>query len=81
MKKKLYLLLDSRAGILAANSAKDNMNDVDNNWKRYVLLASESKKEICHYANNEEYGANCIVADDSGYVYWEWYKNNKWKCK
>jgi hypothetical protein len=78
---KLYFLIDSRAGLLAADTEVGNLNHIDKDWGRYVLLASKSKKEICHEANQGNYGDNCIVADNSGYIYWEWFDGDKWNCK
>ena len=78
----LYLLLDSRAGTLCVDSEVTNINLVDEDWERYILLASKSKKEICHHANIGDYGENCIVANELGEVFWEWYmKDGKWICK
>ena len=43
---KLYLLLDSRAGILAVNSETDNMNDVDEDWKNIFYWQIKAKKKF-----------------------------------
>lgn len=80
-RKQLYLLLDSRAGLLIMGTGIMNMNDADECWDRYILIASKNPKEICDYANNENYGKNCIVADINGRVYWEWLSTGSWKPK
>ena len=81
MKKDfLYYLLDSRAGIAATDTSKTNLNDIDEDWERFILVADADKYEICEDANSGDYGANCIVANSKGYIFWEWYnEDGKWK--
>ena len=78
----LYLLIDSRGGLLCAENETNDLNKVDEDWERFILLASKSKKEICHHANIGDYGANCVVANGRGLIFWEWYKEDGcWYCK
>lgn len=77
----VYLLIDSRGGIACAKSDTNDLNKVDEDWERFILLASESKKEICHEANTGNYGANCVVANGNGQIFWEWFnEDGKWRC-
>jgi hypothetical protein len=79
--KPLYLLIDSRGGTKCAELCTNDMGKADENWERFILLSSESKKEICHHANVGDYGANCVVANEHGLIFWEWYSDKgKWNC-
>ena len=79
--KLLYLLLDSRAGMLAIAGDTVNMEDVDDDWGRFILVAYANPKSICRDANSGDYGENCIVADTTGHIYWEWFDKDGWKPK
>ena len=77
----LYLLIDSRGGTGCAELKTNDLTQFDEDWERYVLLASKSKKEICHHANIGDYGANCVVANEHGQIFWEWYhEDGRWRC-
>jgi len=79
--KPLYHLIDSRGGYAAAQMGTDDLNKVNEDWERYILLSSNSKKEVCHHANINDYGDNCVVTDENGKIRWDWYtEDGKWKC-
>lgn len=78
--KNIWCLVDSRGGYIAAKMATDDLNLVADDWMRFILLSSLSAKEICHFANNNEYGDNCVVANQEGIIQWQWFDDNgKWK--
>ncbi len=80
MTKLLYHLIDSRAGILAAEKGTNNLDDIDLDWERYILLSSFSPVEICHHASINDYGNYCVVSEDN-IIKWEWHKETEsfWK--
>jgi len=77
----LYLLIDSRGGTGCAELETNDLNQFDEDWERYVLLASKSKEEMCHHANIGDYGDDCVVANEHGQIFWEWYhEDGRWRC-
>jgi hypothetical protein len=79
--RPMYHLIDSRGGTGAANLHTDDLNLVDDDWERFILLSSNSEKEVCHHANIGDYGDNCVVAKDDR-ICWGWYdENGRWDCK
>jgi hypothetical protein len=76
----LYHLIDSRGGYMAAQMDTNDLNTVDEDWERFILFSSNSKREICHHANIRDYGDNCVVAENN-MIRWDWYsEDGKWKC-
>lgn len=82
MTKVIYHLLDSRAGIKAMNIPTDNLDLVDEDWERYILLSSLSAREIVYQANKGDYGELCVVSKDNK-IMWEWHvcEDVVWKIK
>lgn len=78
LSKKLYHLIDSRGGTKAASLEEEDLNKVDEDWERFIMLSSTSPKEICHHANIGDYGDHCVVAEDN-IIRWDWYAEDKWK--
>ena len=81
-RKEQFLLLDSRAGILAVNNNSDQLEKLDDDWGRFVLLMGNAKW-ICEQANNSDYGDLCVVANLDGVIQWSWLVrdngDSKWK--
>lgn len=75
---KIYYLIDSRGGVGAAELEARNLDEIFEDWDRFILLAATSK-ECCHAANTREYGDLCIVTDIQGNIKWEWFVSNVWK--
>jgi hypothetical protein len=76
----MYYLLDSRAGILATENM--NLSEIEPDWTRYVLVASETLKEACKDANCGDYGDLCVVSNQQGRVLFELLNDNgHWSYK
>jgi hypothetical protein len=78
MNKGEYCLFDARAGVLSLEHNGADLHELDSEWIRFVLVASNSPKELCRYANNGEYGDNCVVGSSNSHIYWEWFSTGKW---
>ena len=74
----LYVLVDSRGGIASAMQGGVNLNKVDPDWERFVVMASDDPDELCREANAGTYGDDCVVATADGDVRWEWYQTGRW---
>lgn len=73
-----YFLLDSRAGILAAQN--DGILPLEDRGK-YVLSVG-TLKECCKKANKGDFGDHCVVADKNYTILWECYnKHGHWVFK
>lgn len=70
-RKEQFLLLDSRAGILAINNNSDRLEKLDDDWDRYILVMGNAKW-ICNAANDKNYGDLCVVANLDGIIQWDW---------
>ena len=76
MAKTQYLLLDSRAGMLAVNNNSASLSKLDDDWERFILVVG-SDKEICKYANKGDFGNLCIISTLEGEILWEWLHADK----
>lgn len=74
-KKGQFLLLDSRAGILAVEQDCNDLKKLDDDWGRYILVVGNAKW-ICNQANKGTYGDFCIISNMDGIVLWDWLKEN-----
>ena len=63
-----FYLLDSRAGIIAAQHPEGKLIDEDKG--RYILTVG-TLKECCRDANNGSYGDFNVVSDDQYNILWE----------
>jgi len=62
-----YYLLDSRAGIMAADN-NGELETPDNS--KYILLIG-TLKECCKAANNGSYGEHNVVSDEHYNILWQ----------
>lgn len=78
--KPLYHLIDSRAGIALMEVQGNNLNDLIEDWEKYILFSSTNPNEICSHANKGDYGNLCVVAKDN-IIMWEWNGEKEWSVK
>lgn len=76
--KSNYHLLDSRIGTMSINKVDNVLKNLSDEWEKHVLY-SGTATECCQYANNKQFGALCVVADDTEILYhWLSVKSKKW---
>lgn len=70
------MLLDSRMGFKALKVGSIDMDEIDEDWERYILLIG-SAEEICESATNREYGDLCVVGNlNTNKIMFEWYEED-----
>lgn len=74
-----YLLIDSRGGTKCAMQFTCDLNEVSEDWERYILSISKDAREICNLANKGELGDNCVVANEKGTILWGWFSTGIWE--
>jgi len=72
-----YHLIDSRGGVACAKAETKDLNNVDSDWERFILV-TDSAKKCCSYANKGDYGDCCVIANNNGIIMWEWFNNDQW---
>jgi hypothetical protein len=84
-KHEVYVALDERAFIKSAAEPEKNLNDIDENWERYVLMVSDDVRDIIEEANDEEDGTppygKRLVATFGGEPLWHWYHSGVWEVR
>ena len=76
--KNYCWLLDGRAGKIAHDQGHGDLSK--KGWGRYILVGGYSN-EICRYANEGDYGDDCVVANNDGIIMFEWFADEKWTPK